>query len=104
MDTDTYNYINIDTYTDIHLILVAGRVLTLSHLAKDCFEDGRWFVFIIVSLCVIIRAITGTFTSVDDINTTKSGCKPLRGFDTAGSVCTICHHQPHLPLQRHLHD
>jgi len=35
MDTDTYNCINTDTYTDIHPILVAARVLTLTHLAKD---------------------------------------------------------------------
>jgi len=48
MDTDTYNCINIDTYTDIDPILVAGRVLTLTHLAKDCFEDSRWFVIIIL--------------------------------------------------------
>jgi len=31
MDTNTYNYITIDTYTDICPILV-GRVLPLTHL------------------------------------------------------------------------
>jgi len=42
MDTDNYNCISIDTYTDIYPILVAGRVLTLTYLAaKDCFEDAR---------------------------------------------------------------
>jgi len=36
MDTNTYNCIIIDTYTDIYPILVAGRVVTLTHLAaKD---------------------------------------------------------------------
>jgi len=61
MDTDTYNCINIDTYTDIFPILVTGRVLTLNHLAaKERLEDGRWFVVIIATLCVIVRAITGT--------------------------------------------
>jgi len=39
--------INMDTYTDIYPILVAGRVPTLTHLAaKDCFEDGLLFVVI----------------------------------------------------------
>jgi len=61
IDTDTYNCINIDTYTDIYPILVAGRVLILTHLVvKDSFEDARWFVVIIVTLCVIVRANTGT--------------------------------------------
>jgi len=42
MDTNNYNCIIIDTYTDIFPILVAGRVLTLTHLAaKDNFEDAR---------------------------------------------------------------
>ena len=64
VDTDTYNCIIIDTYTDIYPILVAERVLTLTHLAaKDCFEDGHWFVVIIVTLCVIVRTITGTCTT-----------------------------------------
>ena len=33
MDTNTYYCIIIDTYTDIYPILVAGRVLALTHLA-----------------------------------------------------------------------
>jgi len=54
MDTDTNNYIIIDTYTDIYPILVADRVLTLTHLvAKDIFEDARRVVVIIVTLCVV---------------------------------------------------
>jgi len=92
MDTTTYNCINIDTYTDIHPILVAGRVLTLTHLVHFCFrrvEDGRWFVVIIVTLCVIVRAITGTCTTCSNITTTKSGCEPFRGCDATGSVCTV---------------
>jgi len=32
MDTNTYNCIIIDTYTDIYTILVTSRVLTLTHL------------------------------------------------------------------------
>jgi len=53
MDTDTYNRTNIDTYTDIHPIIVVARVLALTHMAKDCFKDvhrvvvmvfGFWFV------------------------------------------------------------
>jgi len=54
MDTNTYNCINNDTYTDIHPILVSGRVITLTYLAKDCFEDVSWFVVIILALCVIV--------------------------------------------------
>jgi len=93
MDTDTYNCINLNTYTNIYPILVAGRDLTLIHLAaKDCFEDSHWFIVIIVTLCVIIRAITGTCTTCGDIITTKSGCKPFRGCDAAGSMCTIINH------------
>jgi len=61
MDTDTYNCNNINTYTDIYPILVAGSVLTLTHLvANDSFEDGRWSVVIILTLCVVVGAITGT--------------------------------------------
>jgi len=86
MDTDTYKCISIDTYTDIYTILVAGHVLTLTHLAaKDSFEDGRWFVVIIVTLCLIVRAITGTCTTCGDSTTQKSGFNPFRGCDTAVS-------------------
>jgi len=93
MDTNTYNFINIDTYTDVYPILVAGRLLTLTHLAaKDDFKDGRWFVVIIVTLCVIVHAITGTCTTCGDNTTTKSDCKPFRGCDAAGSVFTIINH------------
>jgi len=102
MDTNTYNCINIDTYTDIYPILVVGRVLALTHLtAKDVFEDAHLVVVIVVTLCVIVRANTGTRTTCGDTTTTKIGCKPFRGCDADGSVC---HHLPHLPRQRHLHD
>jgi len=87
MDTNTHNCIIFTTYTDIYPILVAGRVLTLTHLAaKDNFEDARLVVIIIVTLCVIIRANTGTCTTCGDNTTTKIGCKPFRGRDTASSV------------------
>jgi len=92
MDTNTYNCTIIDTYTEIHTMIVAACVLTLIHLAKDCFKDIRWFVVIIVTLCDIIRDITGTCTTCGDITTTKSGCKVLSGCDVAGSVCTNSNH------------
>jgi len=93
MDANTYNCIIIDTYTDIYPILVAGRVLTLTHLAaKDNFEDARLVVVIIVTLCIIVHAITDTCTTCGDNTTTKIGCKPLRGRAAAGSVCTIINH------------
>ena len=93
MDTNTYNCIIINTYTDIYPILVADRVLTLTHLAaSDSFEDARRVVVIIVTLCVIVRANTGTCTTCSDNTTTKIGCKPFRGRDAAGSVCTIINH------------
>ena len=58
MDTNTYNCNNIDTYTDIYPILVAGHVLVLTHLvAEDSSEDAHLVVVIIVTLCVILRAI-----------------------------------------------
>jgi len=48
MDTNTYNCIIIDTYTDIYPILVAGRALTLTHLvAKDNLEHARLVVVIV---------------------------------------------------------
>jgi len=93
MDISTYNCIIIDTYTDIYSILVAGRVLTLTHLsAKDNFEDARLVVVIIVTLCVLVRTNTGTSTTCGDNTITKIGCKPFRGRDAAGSVCTIINH------------
>jgi len=93
MDTNTYNCINIDTYTDIYPILVAGCVLALTNLtAKDNFEDARLVVVIIVTLCVIVRANTGTCTTCSDTTTTKIGCKPFRGRDATGSVYTIISH------------
>ena len=94
MNTITYNCTNIDTYTEIYPILVAGRVLALTHLAaKDSFEDARLVaVVIVVTLCVIVRANTGTCTTCGDTNTTKIGCKPFRNRDAAGSVCTIISH------------
>jgi len=91
MDTNTYNCIIINTYTDIYPILVAGCVLTLIHLAaKDNFDDARLVVLIIITLCVIIHAITGTCTTCGDNTTTKIGCKPFRG--PAGIVCIIISH------------
>jgi len=93
MDTDTCNCINVDTYTENYPILIAGRVLTLIHLAaKDSFEDACWCLVIIVTLCVIVRAITGTCTTCGDNTTTISGCKSFRGCDAAGSNCTIVNH------------
>ena len=65
-----------DTYTDIHPIIVAARVLAPTQTAKDCFEDVRRVIVIIVTLCLIVRAITGTLTTCGDIITAKSGCKP----------------------------
>jgi len=41
MDTYTYNWTNMDTYTDIYLIIVAAHVLALTHMAKDYCEDVR---------------------------------------------------------------
>ena len=52
-------------------------------VVKDCFKNGRCFVVIIVTLCIIVRAITGTCTTCGDITITKSGCKPFRGCDAA---------------------
>ena len=74
MDTNTYNCIIIDTYTDIYHILVAGRVLTLTHLAaKDNFEDARLVVVIVITLCVNICANTDTCTTCVDNTITKIG-------------------------------
>jgi len=56
IDTYTYNYTNMDTDTDIHPIIVVARVLALTHTAKDCFEDVRRVVVIIVTLCVIVQS------------------------------------------------
>jgi len=93
MDTDTYNCIIIDNNTDIYLILVAGCVLKLTHLAaKDISEDACRVIAIIVTLCVIIRAYTGTCTTCANNTTTKIGCKPFRGRYAAGSVCAIINH------------
>jgi len=64
MDTNTYTCSNIDPDTNIYPILVAGRILTLTHLAaKDKFEDARLVVVIFVTLCIIARANTGTCTT-----------------------------------------
>jgi len=55
MATNTYNCIIINTFTDIYHFLVAGRVLTLTHLAaQDNFEDAHLVVFIVVTLCVCV--------------------------------------------------
>jgi len=70
MNTNTYNCINIDTYTYIYPILVAGRVLALTHLtAKDNFEVAHLVLVIVVTLCVIVRANTGTNTTCCDTTT-----------------------------------
>ena len=93
MDTKTYNCIIIGTYTEIYPILVVGRVLTLTDLsAKDNFEDARLVVVIIDTLCILVRANTGTCTTCGDTTTTKIGCKPFQGRDAAGNVCTIISH------------
>jgi len=39
-----------DTYTDIHPIVVVARVLALTHMAKDYFEDVCRVVVIVVTL------------------------------------------------------
>ena len=76
MDTGTYNCIIIDTYTDIYPILIADCVLTLTHLAaKNSFEDAHRVIVIIVTLCIIVRADTGTCTTYGENTTTKIGCK-----------------------------
>ena len=54
MDTNTYNCIIINTYTDIYPMLVLGRVLTLTHMvAQDKVEDAYLVVVIVITLCVI---------------------------------------------------
>jgi hypothetical protein len=93
MDTNTYNCIIINPYTDTYPILVAGRVLTLTHLAaQDNFEDAHLVLVIVITLCVIMCANTDTCTTCDDNTTTKIGCKPFRGRDSTGSVCIIITH------------
>jgi len=114
MDTYTYNCTNTDTdtdiYTDIHPFIVVARVLAPTHMAKDCFEDVRLCVVIIVTLCVIVQTSMGNATiniitifavaaatrrvvpTCGDITDTKSGCKPFSGCDAAGSMCTIINH------------
>jgi len=52
--TYTYNFINTDTDTDIHPIIVVACILALTHMAKDCFKDVRRVVIIIVTICVIV--------------------------------------------------
>jgi len=54
MDTNTYNCIIINTYTDIYPMLALGRVLTLTHMvAQDKVEDAHLVVVIVITLCVI---------------------------------------------------
>jgi len=62
MNTNTYNCTNIDTYTDIHPIIVAARVLALTHMANNFFEDVRRLVVIIVTLCVMVQTSIGNAT------------------------------------------
>jgi hypothetical protein len=62
IDTYTYNCTNIDTYIDIHPIIVVARVLAPTHTTKDCFEDVCRIVVIIVNLCVIIQTSMGNAT------------------------------------------
>jgi len=93
IDNNTYNCIIIFTYTDIYPILVASSLFTSIHVAaQDNFEDAHLVVVIVVTLCVIICANTGICTTCVDNTTTKIGCKPFRGRDVAGSVCTIISH------------
>jgi len=93
MDTNTYNCIIINTYTGVYPIIVANLVLTLTHLTvHDNVEDTLLVVVIVITLCVILCANTGTCTTCIDNTTTKIGCKPFRGRDAAGSVCTIISH------------
>ena len=58
----SYNCTNIDTYTNIHLIIVVACVLALTHTAKDCFENVRQVVVIIVTLCIIVQTSMGNTT------------------------------------------
>jgi len=60
--TYTRNCTNTDTYTDIHPIIVAARVLALTHMANDFFEDVRRLVVIIVTLCVMVQTSIGNAT------------------------------------------
>jgi hypothetical protein len=48
-----------DTYADIHLIIFVAHVLVLTHMTKDCFEDARRVVVIIVTLCIIVQTSMG---------------------------------------------
>jgi len=85
MDTYVYNCTNIDTYADIHPIIVEARVLALTHMAKDCFEDVLRVVVIIVTLYVIVHTSMGnimintiTIFAVDAV-TTSSILKEEKG-------------------------
>jgi len=85
MDTYAYNCTNIDTYADIHPIIVEARVLALTHMAKDCFEDVLRVVVIIVTLYVIVHTSMGnimintiTIFAVDAV-TTSSILKEEKG-------------------------
>jgi len=71
----SYNCTNIDTYTNIHLIIVVARVLALTHTSKDCFEDICQVVVIIVTLCVIVQTSMGNTT----INTIQIFAVAARG-------------------------
>jgi len=95
IDNNAYDWIIIDSYTDIYPILVARRVLTLTHLAaKDIFEDAWLVLVIIVTLCVIIHANTGTCTTCGDNITTKIGCNhseaatPLAACEASSTTST----------------
>jgi len=94
IDTFTYNCTTIDTYTDIHPIIVVARVLALAHTAKDCFEDVRRVVVIIVTLCVIVQTSLGN-TTINTITifavtaATRSGI--LKG-EKRGDVINIVVH------------
>ena len=65
----------------------------VDHLAaKDIFEDDCMVVVIIITLCVIVRANTGTCTTCGDNTTTRIACKSFIGRNTAGSVWPIMNH------------
>jgi len=62
MDTYIYNCTYIDTYADIHPIIVVARVFVMTRMAKDCFEDVLRVVVIIVTLYVIVQTSMGNIT------------------------------------------
>jgi len=60
--TYSYNSTNTDTYTDIHPLIIVARVLALTHMAKDCVEDVRRVLVIIITLGIIVQTSMGNAT------------------------------------------